>query len=290
MFIINIQKFVNNSDNSHYENGYKNGISKLFFTKEKLLQYLSKQNTYVCESDSYFLEKIDIHTDTKLQSFLTTIGKKDEKVDHEFIFYKINPEYLAEENVDENTFIHKLHDENFYETFDYKSKTCEVGLSQEHILRIVCKKVYEESDIYFSETEQYEPEDRCIPKSVENIYNKELTTVQFIFRKENEMEDLIYYWNLYDKQMDLKFPIYVLNDKDNNKSVEVHILELAFYILKQSLMDEFAYRDLTIINKFKNSDIQMNTFFKNYTWNDALIECCTLEEQQLIKDLNINCD
>jgi hypothetical protein len=284
MFIINIQKFVFNSDDSYYENGYKNGISKLFFTSEKLLQYLNKQNMYTAESDSSFLNKIDIYTDTKLQSFLNT---NDYNSNKEFILYIIDPDYLIEENMDETSFINQLHDNNFYETFDYKSKTCEVGLSQKHILRIICKKVIEGDDIYFSETEQYEPENMCIPKSVENIYNKELTSVQFIFRKGYEMDDLYYYWNLYNKQVDLKIPI--CNSTSLSALKKVHIVEIAFYILKQSLTDtdKDEIRDLSLIiecisNK-KNSTIQLNTFFKNYTLKDAISNCCTIQEQKEIK-------
>lgn len=305
MFIISIQKFINNSNNSYYENGFKNGSYKIFFTKEKLLQYFSNYSIFYCSDDSIFSKKIDLNSDSKFQSFLSSLSffkdkEKEEKevTNDEYVFYIIDPDYLDVEKIDETTFINNLDiddDDNFYETFDLQYNICYTSVSQDYFLRIVCKKVIEEESIYFSETEQYESEKICIPKNIENIINKQFTNDQFIFRLGYEIQDLNYYWKLYQKDTSLlKFSINNNNNKDVDKKDDdkkVDILELAFYILKQYLNDQTYNRNIdflieliniSIKNKTDYNSIHLNTLFENYSLNDAIKNCCTKKEQKKI--------
>jgi hypothetical protein len=279
MFALNFQYFVYNQQNTWYNNGYKTGTTKVFLSMDSLLNELKREKNYFSPISTKELTEINIESDEKFLSFL---NEKESK--KEFVFYQLDLEsYHSLRKAYE---IEEEEDECFYNTFNFKTKTYSLSISQKHLLRIVCKKFEEGQVLSFSKTEQYEPSKLNIIKNVD--YNKNISTERCLFRIGKEMDDLYYYWN---KDIeDFYFPVPIQNnDNNNNNEVKfVHILELAFWIVQNtSCKDIESVIWLILSNDCYKVDLtlRMNTLLPDYTIVDAINNCCSEDDKIELLDV-----
>jgi hypothetical protein len=292
MFIINIQSYHHSEYDSWHDNGYQVGISKVFFSKSSLLDYFNNNSTsyYINPPDSFTVEKVNFNLNKEFNEFIELSLDKN-KV---FILYKIDPKYSKENKIDESNLPFDQDDTTFYETFDFNQKICYTSISEKNLIRIVCKHIIEGDDIYFSNSSQSEPENLLFVKSIENQYNKVLSSEDYVFRLGREHDDLFYYYDFrHSKDINLKIPIISpLNPIDKN-TIEVSIIEIAFYLLKYnkdsydsiySLINEiFQSKEFDKQFITSNYNLRMNTLFSecNYTLKEAINECCNNKKDKL---------
>ncbi len=281
MFAINTQVYRFDEDNSWYDNGYKVGTTKIFLSKENVLNYFqsNKDNLYI--ENNKGLIQINLNNNIELNNYLSTnTSSINSKSSNEFILYQIDYDSL-EEDIE---YLDKK-DKAFYETFNFKEKIVEEFVSEKYIFRIVCKRVEEGEEIWFSETERYEPKDQSVIKSLENTYNTILSTDEYMFRLDLEMEDLFYYWNKENQNINFTLPIQIF---DSDEVEEVSVLEIAFWIIKNTSCKDTEYIIWDFVKKAEfnlefYNNLKMNTLFPNYTLKEVINECCGEED---IEDLN----
>ncbi len=280
MFAINKQIFNYDEDSSWYNSGYKLGTTKIFLSSLNVLNYFKtlKDNLYI----EYYkgLTQINLDDNIELNHFLSTTTSTNS--DNEFILYQIDINELEE---DQDYLDNK--DIAFYNTFNFKEKTVEEYVSEKYIFRIVCKRVEEGEEIWFNETEQNEPNNKSIVKSLENKYSTRLSTKDYMFRLELEMEDLFYYWNKENQRIDFTLPIQI---PDSEEVKYVTVLEIAFWIIKNTSCKDTEYIIWDFMKKSEfnlefYNELKMNTLFPDYTLEEVINECCGEEDKVDLNNL-----
>ena len=282
MFAINKQIFNYDEDSSWYNSGYKLGTTKIFLSSLNVLNYFKtlKDNLYI----EYYKGLIQINLDDniELNHFLSTTTSTSSNSDNEFILYQIDINELEE---DQDYLDNK--DISFYNTFNFKEKTVEEYVSEKYIFRIVCKRVEEGEEIWFNETEQNEPKNKSIVKSLENKYNTRLSTEDYMFRLELEMEDLFYYWNKEKQRVDFTLPIQI---SESEEVKYVTVLEIAFWIINNTSCKDTEYIIWDFMKKSEfnlefYNELKMNTLFPDYTLEEVINECCGEEDKVDLNNL-----
>jgi hypothetical protein len=299
MFALNIQSFIYDSQNCWYNNGYKTGTTKVFLSKSSLLRNIDINNNtnikYYTNTVKNELVESNLVNESNFLNFLSEDGDcKLKNKNDEFVFYQINNEsYIFDRKLNK---IQEEEDECFYNTFDIINGTYKLSISQQHFFRIVCKRIEENEEIWFSTTEQYEP--NYINLILKVNYNKRISTPEYMFRIGKEIEDLNYYFSKDNKDDNkcLYYPIPVLRCKTNDSNLEnidgnenidiyktedVHIFELALWILKNTTsycVEDLIWNLCNDKEYILSLDKKMNTLLPNYTLEEAVKECCHQEE------------
>jgi hypothetical protein len=259
MYIIIKQYYNFSNDNYWYNNGYKNDEIYVFSNYNLCINFLKDKELYITQG--FFQHEL------VLISNLIDLDTKNE-----IILYSLSDDF-------------EIEDDDFYsslDTIDYDNKTFKMSISDTELSRYILKKIEDGERIPSCETEQFKSKTFDLHFKIE--VNESITTEKFIFRKDKEIEDLYFYWNNDNNNLNMIIPI--IDDNDEEK--EVHILEVAFWLLKTTKCNRELIWSIVDDKHFTLdmwNDIKMNTLFKNYTLDDAINELFSDENKYFMFDI-----
>jgi hypothetical protein len=198
-------------------------------------------------------------TEEKAQEFINSLkvlplyNKSDE------CFYVVDTDKVKH-------YLDMKNDTTFFETADFEDKTYEVVYREDQLFRYYIKPVEFETEIYVSHEERGEP--GYLTFMVPFECNDLLSSKQYIFRKGKEARDLYEHWYKANYKVNFTLPINL-----EEKQVEVHCLEVAFWIQKEYLQNKDKF---DFVLDFIEQDGFTRKMWNSIKFNTLLH--CTLDE------------